>query len=184
MISPIARFKTMLAGEKIFFVLSVLVLSVAFCHCGRSPLSVKVRDLYLGMPMNDAVKRVEAMYRQVEGSRFRILQWRQWDSFSVHTDRETEMDITIGNSDNGIRFICFNPGLTDKLFDSASLSADQLARWFAEEYHLPALEHRINRNPPQPEHYWEYVSSRGWKVFITQAKALVLQDWRPQENEK
>jgi hypothetical protein len=184
MISSIARFKTMWAGKKEFFILSVLGLSVVFCYCGRSPRSVKVRGLYLGMSMNDAVKQVEAMYRQVEGSRFRKLHWRQWDSFSAHTDRETEMDITIRDSDNGIRFICFNPGLIDKIFDSASLSADQLARWFAEEYRLPVLAHRINRNPPQPEHYWEYVSSRGWKVFITQAKALVLQDWRPQENEK
>jgi hypothetical protein len=184
MISPIARFKTMWAGKKEFLILSALVWSVFFCYCGRSPRSVTVRGLYLGMPMNDAVKQVEAMYRQIEGSRFRKLQWRQWDSFSAHTDRATEMDITIRNSGTGIRFICFNPGLIDRLFDSASLSAGQLARRFAEEYRLSALEHRIDRNPPQPEHYWEYVSSRGWKVFITQAKALVLQNWGPQENEK
>lgn len=174
----------MLAVKIKSFIPFVLVLLIVFCSCGRSPQSVRVRGLYLGMPMDDAVKLVEEMYRQVEGSRFQTLKWRQWDSFSAHTDHEPDMDITITNSDNGIRFICFNPGLVDRLFDSASLSAEQLARWFAEEYHLSALKHHVNRNPPQPKHYWEYNSSQGWKVFITQTKTLVLQDWRPRENEK
>jgi len=165
-------------------VLFMLAWLLVFCSCGRSPQSIKIRGLFLGMPMSEAIQRVEAMYRRVEGSRFRPLQWRQWDSFSAHTDRDEKMDITVGGHDGALRFICFNPGLVDRLFDSASLSAEQLARRFAEEYRLPALEHRLNRNPPQPEPYWEYVSSRGWKVFVTQAKALVLQDWRPLENKK
>lgn len=181
---PEARFKSTLAGKNKFSISFVIVLAIVFCTCGRSPQSVKVKGLYLGMPMAEAVRLVEEIYRQVEGDRFRTLQWRQWDSFSAHTDREPGMDITIENGADGICYICFNPGLVDRLFDSASLSAEQLARWFAEEYHLPALERHINRNPPQPEHYWEYRSRQRWKVFIKQNKTLVFQDWCPRDNGK
>jgi len=138
----------------------------------------------LGMPMDDAIKRADEIYRMVEGSRFRTVHWRQWDSFSVHTDREPALDITMENGADGLCYICFNPGLVDRLFDSASLSAEDLARKFAEQYRLPALERHLNRNPPQPEHYWEYRSRQRWKVFIKQDKTLVFQDWRPQEHGK
>ena len=163
----------------------VAVLAVALAAaCGRAPSDLRVKGLYLGMPLGEAVRTAEALYRQVEGAAFRPVQWRQLDSYSQHTDRPAAMDMTFGARDGRLRLIVLNPGLADRLFAASDLSAERLAQRFAAEHRLPALQHGINANPPQPEHYWQYVSRRGWKVVIDQNKCVVLSFWRATPNEK
>jgi len=152
--------------------------------CGRAPGDLRVKGLYLGMPPAEAMKTAEALYRRIEGAAFRPVRWSQRDSYSQHTDRPAAMDLTLGARDGGLRLIVFQPGLVDRLFDSAGQSAETLARRFAAEHGLPALQHGVKTNPPQPEHYWQYVSRRGWKVVIDQNKSLVLSFWRSTPNEK
>ena len=164
--------------------LAVAVAAVLAAACGRTPESLRVRGIYLGMPLDKAVRTAEALYRQIEGVEFRPVQWRQRDSYSQHTDRPLALDMTLGARDGRLRLIVLNPGLVDRLFASAGQSAEQLARRFAAEHGLPALQHGINANPPQPEHYWQYVSRRGWKVAIHQDKCVVLAFWRSAPNEK
>ena len=94
------------------------------------------------------------------------------------------MDMTFGARDGALRLIVFNPGLVDRLFASANQTAENLAQRFADEHGLPDLQHGINANPPQPEHYWQYVSRRGWKIVIDQNKYVVLSFWRSTPNEK
>ena len=152
--------------------------------CGRAPQDLRVKGLYLGMPLDKAMQTAEALYHQIEGASFRPLRWRQLDSYSQHTDRPAEMDMTFGARDGALRLIVLNPGLVDRLFASAGQTAGQLAQRFAAEHGLPDLQHGINTNPPQPEHYWQYVSRRGWKVVIDEKKYVVLSFWRSAPNEK
>ena len=152
--------------------------------CGRAPEDLQVKGLYLGMPLEEAARTAEALYRQIEGAAFRPVQWSQMDSYTMHIDRPQAMDIVIGARDGRVRLIVFNPGLVERLFASAGLSAGQLAERFAAEHGLPTLEHGINANPPRPEHYWQYVSRRGWKVVIDEDKDIVLSFWRPTPGEK
>jgi hypothetical protein len=163
----------------------VAVLAAALATaCGRAPGNLRVRGLYLGMPLDKAMQTAEALYRQIEGADFRPVRWRQLDSYSQHSNRPAAMDMTLGARDGGLRLIVFNPELVDRLFASSDQTAEHLAQRFADEHGLPALQHGINANPPQPEHYWQYVSRRGWKVVIDQNKCVVLSFWRSTPNEK
>jgi hypothetical protein len=152
--------------------------------CGMAPEDLRVKGLYLGMTLDEAATAAEALYRQVEGAAFQPVRWSQMDSYTMHTDRPLAMDMTLGARDGRVRLIVFNPGLVERLFASAGLSAGQLAERFAAEHGLPAMEHGINTNPPQPEHYWQYVSRRGWKVVIDEDMDIVLSFWRGTPGEK
>jgi hypothetical protein len=164
--------------------LAGLLAVVAVMSCGRSPGSLRVSGLYLGMALDDALPAAEELYRQVEGAAFKPVRWSQMDSYTVHADRPPAMDIVIAARDGSVRYIILNPGLVERLYASRGLSAEQLARRFAAEHGLPAMEHGINTNPPQPEHYWQYVSRRGWKVVIDEDKDIVLSFWRGTPGEK
>lgn len=156
----------------------------AVLSCGRSPGSLRVSGLYLGMALDDALPAVEELYRQVEGAAFKPVRWRQMDSYTVHGDRPPALDVVLGARDGRVRLIVLNPGLVEQLYASRGLSAAQLARRFAAEHGLPAMEQGVNANPPQPERYWQYVSRRGWKVVIDEDKDIVLSFWRGTPGEK
>jgi hypothetical protein len=152
--------------------------------CGRSPGSLRISGLYLGMQLDEALPAAEELYRRVEGAAFKPVRWRQLDSHSVHSDRPQARDIVIGARDGRVRLIVLNPGLVERLYASRGLSAAQLASRFAAEHGLPAMEHGVNANPPRPEQYWQYVSRRGWKVVIDEGKDIVLSFWRGTPGEK
>ena len=163
--------------------MGLLIIALALA-CGRSPGSLRVSGLHLGMAMDDALSAAEELYHRVEGAAFTPVRWRQMDSYSVHTNRPPALDIVIGARDGRVRLIVLNPGLVERLYASRGLSAAQLASRFAAEHGLPAMEHGVNTNPPRPEHYWQYVSRRGWKVVIDEGKDVVLSFWRGTLGEK
>ncbi len=158
--------------------LGALLALAAAVSCARSPGSLRVSGLYLGMALDEALLAAEELYRQAEGAAFKPVRWSQMDSYTVHTDRPQALDIVIGARDGRVRHIILNPGLVERLYASKGLSAGQLAQRFAAEHGLSAMEHGINANPPRPEHYWQYVSGRGWKVVIDEDKDIVLSFWR------
>ena len=162
-----------------------LLLLAVLAGCAAKPPSPTVGGLRLGMPASEAVGQAEALFSRLDGAQYRQPQWRQWDSFSVHTDRPFEDDLTIRTGDGGVRYLCFNRGLVNRLYDSASASPEQLAARFSAAHGLPPMALRTDDNPPKPVHYWEYVSPQGWKVVIDQDKNLVLDTWRrASDNEK
>jgi hypothetical protein len=167
-----------------FWPLAALLAVVLTTACGRTPGSLRVSGLYLGMALDDALLAAEDLYRRVEGAAFKPVRWSQMDSYTVHTDRPQALDIAIGARDGRVRLIILNPGLVGRLYASEGLSAGQLAQRFAAEHGLPAMEHGINANPPRPEHYWQYVSRRGWKVVVDEGKDIVLSFWRGTPGEK
>ncbi len=164
--------------------LAGLLAVVLAAACGRAPNSLRVSGLYLGMALDDALMAAEELYRRVEGAAFKPVRWSQMDSYTVHTDRPPALDIVIGARESRVRLIILNPALVERLYASMGLSAGLLAQRFAAEHGLPAMEHGINANPPRPEHYWQYVSRRGWKVVIDEDKDIVLSFWRGTPGEK
>ena len=164
--------------------LAGLLAVVLTTACGRSPGSLRVSGLYLGMALDDALLAAEELYHRVEGAAFKPVRWSQMDSTTVHTDRPPALDIVIGARDGRVRLITLNPGLVELLYASKGLSAGQLAQRFAAEHGLPAMEHGINTNPPRPEHYWQYVSRRGWKIVLDEGRDIVLSYWRSEPGEK
>jgi len=164
---------------------SALGLALALlASCRQAPERLAVKGLYLGMSLDKATVQVEALYRQIEGDRFTPLHWIQWDSYSAHTNRAFADDITLGNSDSGLRYITFNPGLVDKLFGSSALTAEQLSREFAKIHDLPDMKHGSRLANGRTQDYWEYVCPCGWKACVLYDKTLVLKYWRSEENEK
>ncbi|MCU0237651.1 MAG: hypothetical protein MUC72_11295 [Acidobacteria bacterium] len=161
--------------------LLAIVLATA---CGRSPGSLRISGLYLGMALDDALLAAEELYRRVEGAAFKPVRWSQMDSFTVHADRTPALDIVIGARDGRVRLIILNPGLAERIYEAKGLSAVQLAQRFAAGHGLQAMEHGINDNTPRPEHYWQFVSRRGWKVVIDEDKNIVLSFWRGTPGEK
>ncbi|MCU0277199.1 MAG: hypothetical protein MUF02_10200 [Acidobacteria bacterium] len=166
------------------WLLAALLAVAAAISCGRSPGSLRVSGLYLGMTLEDALPAVEELYRRVEGAAFKPVRWSQMDSYTVHSDRPPALDVVLGAREGRVRLIILNPGLVERLYAAKGLSAGQLAQRFAAEHGLPAMEHGVNANPPQPEHYWQYVSRRGWKVVIDEDKDIVLSFWRGTPGEK
>ncbi len=166
------------------WLMAALLAVAAAMSCGRAPGSLRVSGLYLGMALDDALMTAEELYRRVEGAAFKPVRWSQMDSYTVHTDRPPALDIVIGARDSRVRLIILNPALVERIYGSKGLSAGQLAQRFAAEHGLPAMEHGINANPPRPEHYWQYVSRRGWKVVIDEGKDIVLSFWRGTPGEK
>jgi hypothetical protein len=137
------------------------------------------------MPRDDALRQAESLYRQVEGATHRPVLWQQWDSFSVHTDRATIDDLTIrARPDGRVDFICFNPGLVDRVFNARGEEAAALAQRLARDLHLPAMTHGVSTNAPTPVHTWQSLSPQGWKIVIDQHKNLIYEDWRRPNDSK
>jgi hypothetical protein len=158
---------------------AVLLLLAGIGACAGAPPSPSLGGLRPGMQRDDALRAAEALYRQAEGSSGRPVVWQQWDSFSVHTDRSTDDDLTIRiRPDGRVDFICFNPGLVDRVFNARGEEAAALAQRLARDLRLPAMTHGVDTNAPTPVHTWQSLSPQGWKIVIDQHKNLIYQDWR------
>lgn len=163
----------------------VLLLLAGIGACAGEAPAPSLGGLKPGMPRDDALRQAEGLYREMEGATHRPIIWQQWDSFSVHTDRATEDDLTIRTRPDGrVDFLSFNPGLVDRVFNARGEDAGALARRLAHELRLPAMTQGISRNAPTPVHTWQALSPQGWKIVIDQHKNLIYEDWRRSNDSK
>jgi hypothetical protein len=157
---------------------SAIVSLAVVVACVGNVESPEIGGLRLGMAMSDAMQAAEDLYRRLEGDAFRPVVWIHWNSFSVHTNRPQTYDLTLTRDDEGVWFICVNPGLAARLYDAVNVAPPQFAERVASFHQLPALTPRADTNPPQAVPYWEYVSRQGWKVVVDHEKNVILQQWR------
>ena len=175
----------------------ILCLSMAILCCLANPIYaedvLKVKGLFLGMKISDARDILHQKLKEVIGKQFEIIK-QQDGTFALKLEghkkeedfadriREIASEFDRG-ADNGIpaieadenqnvKFIRIGPALSDKLFNTADLSANDFVQQFVKAYNLPSMKPFQQQFGDKVLSGWEYLSPLGYRLRIYESKSI------------
>lgn len=178
----------------LFIALTVACLFSVSHSIEPGPLPLKVRGLYLGMPLSEAVKAVADIadlnhydlqpfnlaaykFRTFEGNNHKY-----WFS-DVRTSVVSPL-VFATNAEKRLTFISISGPLMDRLFPPEETAPEDFAHRFADAHGLPEMtpfrtEHESPLPNLLPDSGWRFRSPAGYKITIYSNRDLDLETIDP-----
>lgn len=135
------------------------------------PAVLKVKGLYLGMPIDEAIIRCN------EGNKSIWIGSENMTKYCKYEESSRKGEGNVGHPSVGV-YVEFSDNkaksikLTDMVFDARDMQASDFAQKFISAYGIPELK------PSDDRQYWQYITPSGTRVKITANKNVII-DYGP-----
>ncbi len=179
------------------------------CAADETEQTLKIKGLYIGMTITDARDILNTKVKEITGKEFAIVKDTAntaWvlepkddpDNTAVVMRKglgeaawarladtrplvyDNEIPIVRANSHGVVTYIRIGAPLSDKLFNTADLTAQEFVKQLVNAYPIPTLKTFNDQMPGDSPGQltvsgWEYLSPLGYKIRITDSKAVTIQ---------